>query len=82
MQTIFLETRSAFLNKGWPPLKKPEFPLVYSARLGKRFRVTGDVKAFVADLESYYRQELATPATGEALATRGAGQPATPRTVP
>jgi 1-acyl-sn-glycerol-3-phosphate acyltransferase len=82
VQTIFLETRSAFLNKGWPPLKKPEFPLVYSARLGKRFRVTGDVKAFVADLESYYRQELATPATGEALATRGAGQPATPRTVP
>ena len=62
VQTIFIETNSTFLNKGWPVLKKPEFPLTYRARRGKRLRVSGDVKAFVANLESYYREELPTPA--------------------
>jgi 1-acyl-sn-glycerol-3-phosphate acyltransferase len=62
VQTIFIETESTFLNKGWPVLKKPDFPLTYRARRGKRLRVSGDVKAFVANLESYYREELPTPA--------------------
>ena len=39
-------------------LKKPEFPLVYRVRLGKRFEPTGDVKKIVADLEDYYRREM------------------------
>ena len=79
VQTIFIETNSPFLSKGWPTLKKPEFPLIYRVRLGKRFRVTGDVKAVVAELESYYRQELAAPATVEPPAGRVPGQPATLR---
>jgi 1-acyl-sn-glycerol-3-phosphate acyltransferase len=76
VQTIFIETRSTFLNKGWPPLKKPEFPLVYRARLGKRLRVAGDVKASVAELENYYRRELTTI---EPDAIAGAGQTAARR---
>ena len=60
IQTVFIEATSPFLNKGWPALKKPAFPLVYRARLGKRLRVSGDVKAFVAELENYYRRELLT----------------------
>lgn len=67
IQTIFIETNSAFLNKGWPMLRKPEFPLEYRARLGKRLRVTGDVKNFVSELESYYRHELIASATTELL---------------
>jgi 1-acyl-sn-glycerol-3-phosphate acyltransferase len=59
IQTVFIETNSAFLGKGWPLLEKPTLPLVYRARLGKRLTVTGDVKAFVAELEGYYRDELA-----------------------
>jgi len=62
VQTVFIETTSAFLNKGWPPLKKPAFPLIYRARLGERVRVGADVRAFVEDLERYYRQELAANA--------------------
>lgn len=58
IQAVFIEASSPFLGKGWPLLKKPEFPLVYRARLGERFEVTGDVKTFVADLEAYYRREL------------------------
>lgn len=59
VQTVFIETNSPYLSKGWPLYRKPDFPLVYSARLGQRFEVEGDVKTFVADLECYYRQTLA-----------------------
>lgn len=58
IQTVFIETNSPFLGKHWPLLKKPEFPLVYRARLGERFAPSDDVKTFVADLEAYYRREL------------------------
>ena len=58
IQTVFIETNSPFLGKGWPLLKKPEFPLTYRVRLGQRFDATGDVKTFVADLEAYYRREM------------------------
>jgi 1-acyl-sn-glycerol-3-phosphate acyltransferase len=58
IQTVFIETDSPFLGKRWPLLKKPEFPLVYRVRLGRRFEVTGDVKTFVTDLEQYYREQL------------------------
>lgn len=58
IQTVFIETSSPFLGKGWPLLKKPVFPLIFRARLGERFEVNGDVKTFVTDLEAYYRLEL------------------------
>lgn len=58
VQTVFIETNSAFLGKGWPILKKPAMPLVYRLRLGRRFFVAGSVKSFVADLETYYRREM------------------------
>lgn len=59
IQTIFIETNSPFLGKGWPLLKKPKFPLVYRVRLGQRFEVSGEAKTFVTELEQYYRQQLA-----------------------
>lgn len=64
VQTVFIEASSPFLGKGWPLLKKPEFPLIYRVRLGKRFEATGDVKNFVTDLEAYYRRELQARKTG------------------
>ncbi|MGQ0578719.1 MAG: lysophospholipid acyltransferase family protein [Betaproteobacteria bacterium] len=70
VQTVFIETNSAFLCKGWPPLKKPDFPLYYRARLGMRFTAENDVNAFVSKLEKYYRQELATRIQVEPTAAR------------
>ncbi|MHB1232397.1 MAG: lysophospholipid acyltransferase family protein [Burkholderiales bacterium] len=61
IQTVFIETNSAFLGKGWPLFKRPAFPLVYRVRLGQRFEVTGNVKTFIAELEHYYKQQLDTP---------------------
>jgi 1-acyl-sn-glycerol-3-phosphate acyltransferase len=58
VQTVFIESNTPFLGKGWPLLKKPKFPLVYKVTLGERFEATGDTKTFVDDLEKYYREQL------------------------
>ncbi len=58
VQTVFIESPSRYLAKGWPLFRKPQFPLVYRARLGRRFEVAADVHAFVAELEQYFRREL------------------------
>ena len=66
VQTILLESNSPYLRKGWGLFRRPEFPLVYRARLGRRFRVAGDLTAFVAEAESYVRAELALHENGGA----------------
>jgi 1-acyl-sn-glycerol-3-phosphate acyltransferase len=58
VQAVFIDSNSHFLGKGWPLLRKPQFPLVYRARLGHRFGAEGDTHAFVRTLHDYYRQEL------------------------
>lgn len=58
VQTVFIEYSSAFLGKGWPLWKKPQFPLTIQVKLGERFEVSGDTRSFVADLEKYYREQL------------------------
>jgi 1-acyl-sn-glycerol-3-phosphate acyltransferase len=65
IQTVFIDTDNPFLGKGWPLLRKPRFPLVYRARLGRRFRVDGDAKSFMRELQTYYRHELAAAAPEE-----------------
>jgi 1-acyl-sn-glycerol-3-phosphate acyltransferase len=59
VQSVILETNSHFLGKGWPLFRKPVFPVVFTARLGRRFEVRGDVKAAVTDMERYQRDALA-----------------------
>ncbi len=66
VQTVFIETNSPFLGKGWPWRRRPRFPIRYRVRLGRRFTVEGDVKAFSAMLEQYFEDELRSP--------RGAGR--------
>jgi 1-acyl-sn-glycerol-3-phosphate acyltransferase len=58
VQTLVIETDSPFLSKGWPLFKRPDLPIVYRIRLGKRFDPPTDVPAFTAELDQYYRQEL------------------------
>lgn len=58
VQTVFLEASSPFLGKHWSFFYKPEFPLRYKVRLGKRFVVDTDAKTFAADLEQYYREQM------------------------
>jgi 1-acyl-sn-glycerol-3-phosphate acyltransferase len=58
VQTLVIETDSPFLSKGWPLFKRPDLPIVYRVKLGKRFDPPTDVPAFTAELDRYYRQEL------------------------
>src|SRR5271169_1868671 len=58
VQTLLIETDSPFLSKGWPLFKRPDLPIVYRVRLGKRFEPGRDVAAFTAKLDAYYRSEL------------------------
>jgi len=59
VQTLVIETDSPFLSKGWPLFRRPDLPITYRVRLGKRFDPPAEVPAFTAELDRYYRQELA-----------------------
>lgn len=59
VQTLFIETNSAFLGKGWPLSRRPTMPMRYRVRLGQRFECNnGDSAALVAEIDSYMRREL------------------------
>jgi 1-acyl-sn-glycerol-3-phosphate acyltransferase len=58
VQTVFIETNSPFLGKGWPWRRRPRFPIFYRVRLGRRFAVDCDPRAFSAMLEAYFEDEL------------------------
>jgi 1-acyl-sn-glycerol-3-phosphate acyltransferase len=59
VQTLIIETDSPYLSKGWPLFKRPTLPITYRVRLGERFAPGQDVAAFTAELDAYYRRELA-----------------------
>jgi 1-acyl-sn-glycerol-3-phosphate acyltransferase len=58
VQTLIIETDSPFLSKGWPLFKRPQLPITYRLRLGRRFEPPSDVPAFTAALDQYYREAL------------------------
>jgi 1-acyl-sn-glycerol-3-phosphate acyltransferase len=64
VQTVFIESSSRYLTKGWSLFHRPDFPLTYRARLGQRFTVGHDVHGFVTELEQYFRRELAASTSG------------------
>lgn len=58
VQTIFIESDSGFLGKGWPFWKVPDFPIRICVRTGRRFVPGDNSKQFIAELQQYYAQEL------------------------
>ena len=58
VQTVLIETDSAYLSKGWPLFRKPTLPLHYRVRLGKRFDPPENTQRFIAELEHYFSHEL------------------------
>jgi 1-acyl-sn-glycerol-3-phosphate acyltransferase len=58
VQAIYLESNTEFLGKNWPVLKKPNFPLVYRARLGKRYEPADDLRNFVDELQLDFCEAL------------------------
>ena len=70
VQTLIIETDSPFLSKGWPLFRPPALPISYRVRLGRRFEPPSDVRRFTAELDLYYRQELADAPQRQWLETR------------
>jgi len=58
IQTVFIETPSPYLGKGWPIWRTPEFPVVFSARLGQRFAPEADHLGLLKRIEAYFANEL------------------------
>lgn len=59
VQTIFIETNSGFLGKGWSVLWTPKMPITFRLRLGKRFDPPRHTAHFASELEQYFLSELA-----------------------
>jgi len=70
VQTVFIETDSGFLGKGWSLLWTPRMPITCRIRLGKRFDAPVDTARFVAELEHYFESELANAQLPEFPVTR------------
>jgi 1-acyl-sn-glycerol-3-phosphate acyltransferase len=58
VQTILIETDSAYLSKSWPLFRKPPMPIHYRIRLGRRFDAPQNTQGFMAELEHYFAHEL------------------------
>ncbi len=59
VQTVLIDSNSPFLRKGWPIFRKPDGPVTYRVRLGRRFEIGQDIRVLVGDLGRYYGRELA-----------------------
>ena len=60
IQTVIIESDSPYLGKGWPIWRMPQFPVVFSARLGQRFAPEADHMALLKRIETYFSNELST----------------------
>ena len=58
IQTVFIESESPYLGKGWPIWRTPEFPVVVNVRLGERFAPQADHQGLLRRLETYFAAEL------------------------
>ena len=61
VQTLLIEFSTPYLGKAWPLFRPPVLPLACRIRLGRRFPPPADIPAFTAELDAYFRAELATP---------------------
>ncbi len=59
VQTVIIETDSAFLGKGWSWLRRPDMPMHISFRLGERIEAPHDSRELPARLEASFRRQLA-----------------------
>ncbi|WP_047195844.1 lysophospholipid acyltransferase family protein [Caldimonas brevitalea] len=69
IQTVFIETDTPYLGKGWPIWRLPQLPIVFKVRLGQRFEPRADHAAALAELEDYFRRELSVVRPSEGART-------------
>lgn len=72
VQTLFIDTSSPYLGKGWPLWRLPPLPIVFSVRLGRRFEPGADHVALMGDVEAYFVANVAPPGAAREAARPGA----------
>ena len=68
IQTVFIETDTPYLRKGWPIWRVPPLPIVVTLRLGERFQPATDSDALMCELEQYFRLHMEQRATDASTA--------------
>ncbi len=63
IQTVFIDTHSPYLCKGWPLWRLPPLPIVFSVRLGRRFEPEDDHAAQLQALQAYFAAGVRPVAT-------------------
>jgi 1-acyl-sn-glycerol-3-phosphate acyltransferase len=58
VQTVFIDTDSPYLGKGWPIWRLPPLPIFFRARLGRRFEPRDDHHLLVAEVQAHLMQGL------------------------
>ena len=66
IQTVFIDTDSPYLGKGWPLWRLPPLPVVFTLRLGQRFAPTANSDALLSQMESYFRHNMEQRAPADA----------------
>ncbi len=61
VQTVFIDTSSPYLGKGWPLWRLPPLPIRFTVRLGRRFAPPQDFEALRAEAEAYFAAGVQTP---------------------
>jgi 1-acyl-sn-glycerol-3-phosphate acyltransferase len=54
IQTVFIDTDSPYLGKGWPLWRLPPLPIRFSVRLGPRYAPAANYQALRAEIEDHY----------------------------
>ena len=54
IQTVFIDTDSPYLGKGWPLWRLPPLPIEFSVRMGRRFEPVADPTALAREVERYF----------------------------
>jgi 1-acyl-sn-glycerol-3-phosphate acyltransferase len=60
IQTVFIEQDTGFLGKDWHLLRRPDLPMRFRMRLGRRFDPPADPREFTEALHEYFLGELST----------------------
>ncbi|MEO8281200.1 MAG: lysophospholipid acyltransferase family protein [Ideonella sp.] len=70
IQTVFIDTNSPYLGKGWPIWRLPPLPIVFTIRLGERFAPAADAHDLQHRLERYFAAGVrSSPAAAAPAAT-------------
>ncbi|ODV09333.1 MAG: acyltransferase [Rubrivivax sp. SCN 70-15] len=61
IQTVFIDTDSPYLGKGWPLWRLPPLPIVFTVRLGRRFAPSPDPIALLAEVQACFAAGVRAP---------------------